>query len=280
MEDIPFYLERILEEDIPELLDYLRPGISVLDVGCGPGNLTLEVGRVISPGKVIGLDKQESSIQHATDLASSQKAENVSFLLGDAHAFDFDENSFDVVYSNTAIHSFIDPVESLKAQRRVTKPGGWVIAAGVRDWGLVNRYPPCPNWEKVWDAWAKHDELLIARHKTGEEIQLNIRAYAARMCPAWFTKAGFADLQVRIRPYLIQYHGAEEMEADPHDLLPIGGVDEFGFKESVSARVEAIVADGLLDADTLAKAKEERDRWYQDERAFGVYLFVFVAGRA
>ena len=156
----------------------------------------------------------------------------------------------------------------------------WVIAAGVRDWGLVNRYPPCPNWEKAWDAWAKHDEVLLARHKAGEEIQLNTRAHAGRMCAAWFSEVGFADLQVRIRPYLIQYRGAEEMEPSPHDLLPRGGVDEYGFKASVSARWEAIVAEGLLDADTLAKAKAERDQWYQDERAFGFYAFVFVAGRA
>ena len=156
----------------------------------------------------------------------------------------------------------------------------WVIAAGVRDWGLVNRYPPCPNWEKAWDAWAKHDEVLLARHKAGEEIQLNTRAHAGRMCAAWFSEVGFADLQVRIRPYLIQYRGAEEMEPSPHDLLPRGGVDEYGFKASVSARWEAIVAEGLLDADTLAKAKEEGDQWYQDERAFGFYVFVFVAGRA
>ena len=182
MEESQYYLDRMLEDDVPELLDYLQPGISVLDVGCGPGNLTLEVGRVVNPGKVIGLDIQESSIQYAKDLAVSQKAENVSFQLGDAHALDFDENSFDVVYSNTAFHSFIDPVEALKSQRQVTKPGGWVIAAGVRDWGLVNRYPPCPNWNKAWDAWAKHDELLLERHKAGEEIQLNTRIYAGRKC--------------------------------------------------------------------------------------------------
>ncbi len=280
MEEIP-YLDRTLEDDIHELMDYLRPGISVLDLGCGPGNLTLEVGRVISPGKVIGLDKDESIIQFATDLASSQKAENVSFMLGDAYAIDFEEHSFDIVYSHTAFHSFIDPVGSLKAQRRVTKPGGWVITAGVRDWGLVNRFPPCPNWDKAWDAWAKHDDLLLARHKAGEEVELNIRAYAGRMCAAWFSEAGFEELQVQVRPYLVQYHGAEEMEASVHDLLPIGaGVDQYGHKAGVSERLEAIVAEGLLDAETLAKAKEERDRWYQDVRAFGVYLFVFVAGRA
>ena len=279
MGDVP-HLDRTLKQNLPELMGYLRPGIAVLDVGCGPGNLTLEVGHVVNPGTVIGLDRDESYIRYAKDLATSHKAENVSFVLGDAYMLDFDENSFDVVYSHTVLHSFIDPVVALKAQRRVAKPGGWVIAAGVRDWGLVNRYPPCPNWDKAWDAWAKHDELLFARHKTGEEIQLNTRAHAGRMCAAWFSEAGFADLRVRIRPYSVQYRGAEEMEATAHDLLPLGGADPYGWNAKVSATWEAIVAEGLLDAATLDKAMEERDQWYQDERAFGFYAFVSIAGRA
>jgi SAM-dependent methyltransferase len=194
---------------------------------------------------------------------SSHKAENVSFVIGDAYVVDFDENSFDVVYSYTAFHSFIDPVEALKAQRRVSKPDGWVIAVGVRDWGLVNRYPPCPNWEKAWGAWVKHDEVLLARPKADEETRLNTRAHAGRMCAAWFSEVGFADHQVRTRPYSVQYRGAEEMEAPAHNLLPIGGVDEYGWNASVSARWEAIIAECLPDADTLDKAKEEGDQWYQ-----------------
>lgn len=265
---------------MPEILDYLRPGMTVLDVGCGPGNLTLDVGRVISPGKVIGLDVNETSIQHATELASSRKVENVTFMLDDAHTIDFDENSFDVVYSHTAFHSFIDPVKALIAQRRVTKPDGWIIAAGVRDWGLVNRYPSCPNWDKAHDAWAQHDEILLSRHKAGEQIQFNTRIYAGRKCAGWFTEAGLQDLHIRIRPYQVQYQGADEMERSPHDLLPISGDDEYGFYASVRARWDAIVAEDLIDTDTLAKACEERDQWYQNDHAFGFYVFVFVAGRA
>jgi hypothetical protein len=86
------------------------------------------------------------------------------------------------------------------------------------------------------------------------------------------TKCGLDHTQFSI--------GAEEMKAPAHNLLPIGGVDEYGWNASVSARWEAIIAEGLLDAGTLAKAKEERDQWYQDERAFGFYVFVFVAGQA
>jgi hypothetical protein len=43
MNEIPFYLTRTIEEYIPEIMDYLRPDIGVLYVGCRPGNLTLDV---------------------------------------------------------------------------------------------------------------------------------------------------------------------------------------------------------------------------------------------
>ena len=50
------YGERSLETMFPELKTYLTAGARVLDVGCGPGNLTLDVAQEVHPGSVIGID--------------------------------------------------------------------------------------------------------------------------------------------------------------------------------------------------------------------------------
>jgi SAM-dependent methyltransferase len=278
MKSIP-YLERTLENNFPELKPYLRPGVKVLDIGCGPGNLTIGVAQAIYPGTVVGLDVKQERIEQAATLASQEETDNVSFEVGDVHNLKYADESFDVVYSHTAFHSFVDPLQALAEQRRVTTKGGWVIAAGVRDWGLVNRYPACPYWDMAWDAWARHDEALLNRYRSGEEVDLVIRAHAGRMCHGWFREAGLTDLKVLVKAYKVQYSGAEGMEPMAHDLLPSDAMDNYGHVAAVTNRWKQIIDDGFLDEATLARACEERDAWYTDPDAFGFYAFVLVAGK-
>jgi len=53
------YLGRTLDENVPELKPYLRPGANVLDVGCDPGTITLGVAEAVKPGEVVGIDLDE-----------------------------------------------------------------------------------------------------------------------------------------------------------------------------------------------------------------------------
>ena len=57
--------ERTLGKSAPELLPYLKPGMSVLDVGCGPGTLTMEVANIVAPGQVVGTDLVENRLSSA-----------------------------------------------------------------------------------------------------------------------------------------------------------------------------------------------------------------------
>ena len=145
--------ERTLESEIPQLESFLKSGMKVLDVGCGPGTITLGVAEAVNPGTVVGIDPRSDFVDMGRKRgALSKHPGNISFQVGDSHRLDFPDETFDVVYSNTVIHFFLDPVLALKEQKRVTKKGGWVIASGVRDWGGVTVNLPSPNWEKVLEA--------------------------------------------------------------------------------------------------------------------------------
>ena len=75
-----------LDEDIPELKQFLQPGAKVLDVGCGPGTITLGVASVVDPGEVVGVDPAKDRVDAALEL-STQVAYpiNVTFRIGDSH---------------------------------------------------------------------------------------------------------------------------------------------------------------------------------------------------
>ncbi len=81
----------------------------------------------------------------------------LSTIVGDSHALDFADGTWDLVYSHTVVHFFLDPVSALKEQRRVTKPGGLVIVSGVREMVYSMRFPACPNWDKT----AKPDDVSM-----------------------------------------------------------------------------------------------------------------------
>ena len=78
--DCPEISDRTLEQDIPELKEYLQSGAAVLDIGCGSGTITLDVAEAVSPGQVIGIDPKEKRINIAHEwLAQHPSISNASF---------------------------------------------------------------------------------------------------------------------------------------------------------------------------------------------------------
>ena len=172
--------ERTLEDDIPELVDYIRPGYRVLDVGCGSGTVTLDVANAVKPGIIIGIDPVEYAVECAQKFATKRKIKNATFQTGDGYHLPFEDASFDVVFSNTVLHYFNDPLRALKQQLRLVKPGGWLVAAGVREWGMVRRYPRCPSWDAVFDearSWANscgYEQTIDSL--TTDDLALKVKA--------------------------------------------------------------------------------------------------------
>ena len=62
-------------------IPYLRPGMSVLDVGCGPGSITIELAKAVSPGTVVGIDIDPAAVQLARKSAADAGVSNISFGL-------------------------------------------------------------------------------------------------------------------------------------------------------------------------------------------------------
>jgi ubiquinone/menaquinone biosynthesis C-methylase UbiE len=63
---------RTLTTDIPELMPFLKPGMNVLNVGCGYGTITMGVAEIVTPGDVVGLDSGKKYIDEAREWAAAR----------------------------------------------------------------------------------------------------------------------------------------------------------------------------------------------------------------
>ena len=119
---------------------YLRPhlvvGASVLDVGCGPGTITVDIARHVAPGPVLGIDASADVI--AT--ASASAPDGVHFATGDVYALEQADDSVDVVHAHQVLQHLADPVVALREMRRVCRPTG-VVAARDAIYRAMSWYP-------------------------------------------------------------------------------------------------------------------------------------------
>jgi SAM-dependent methyltransferase len=110
------------------LLPRLTPGQTLLDVGCGPGTLTVDLARSVAPGRVVGIDSAPAVVDEARRVATASGVEGVTFEVADLFALPFPDGTFDVVHAHQVLQHVADPVRALIEMRRVCRPGGLVAA--------------------------------------------------------------------------------------------------------------------------------------------------------
>ncbi len=100
-----------------------RSGEHVLDVGCGGGETTAEIGRRVGPGgRVLGVDISEPLAEHARQLAEGLG--QVEIRVTDAQITPFEVNEFDALFSRFGVMFFADPEAAFSNLRRALRPGG------------------------------------------------------------------------------------------------------------------------------------------------------------
>lgn len=121
---------RTLAGQLPFLLPHLRPGLSAVDCGCGPGSITTDLAERVAPGRAVGVDIEPRQIATAKELAAARGVGNVTFQVASAYELPFDAASFDVAVACFVIEHLSEPVRALRELRRVLRPGG---VAAIKD---------------------------------------------------------------------------------------------------------------------------------------------------
>jgi len=171
---------RTAENSAGYLLPHLRRGMSLLDVGAGPGTITADLARLVEPGRTTALEATEAAID-ITKATFAKLDVQVDFAVGDVHALDLPDDTYDVVHAHQVLQHVADPVQALKEMRRVCKPGG-IVAVRDSDYHGFVWYPELPELDE-WMALYQR----MARANGGEPD-------AGRRLPAWALEASFEQV--------------------------------------------------------------------------------------
>jgi SAM-dependent methyltransferase len=106
----------------------VRPGESVLDVGCGAGGSSFALAAAAGPsGRVHGLDISAPLVEHAEARRRALGLEGVSFEIGDAERFDFAPGSYDLAASRFGVMFFADPAAAFRNIGRALRRDGRLV---------------------------------------------------------------------------------------------------------------------------------------------------------
>lgn len=159
------------------LLNSILPDMQICDIGCGPGSITMDLAALVPKGRVLGIDMGQDVVEKARSRAQERGIKNVGFQVGDAHALDFPDHTFDVVHGHQVLQHIADPVSALREWCRITKPGG-IVACREADSGTATHYPETKAITNFTDMYN-----TMARSRGGEPN-------GARHLIAWARESG------------------------------------------------------------------------------------------
>lgn len=245
---------RTLERDHRYLATLLRPGLAVLDVGCGTGAITSGIAKAVGPdGHVIGIDRDAALLELARQEHS--RLSNCAFAHRDATSLDF-HSQFDIVTAARTLQWIAQPGLAVSNMRKATKPSGTLVILDYNHAG--NGWEPDPpiEFRRFYSAF------LVWRQSNHWDNEM------ASHLPELFRSAGVIDIQSHIQDEVVER-----------------GESEFAERTALWSEVienvgEQIVNAGLCTDTQLREARECYDFWIKTELARQLLAMRVVTGIA
>jgi SAM-dependent methyltransferase len=222
--------QRRVEVEGAFVLPHLKSTDKILDVGCGPGTITVGFAKRVSQGSVTGVDLSQSVLDQALAFNSESEspATNVIFEIGNVvEGLKYADDTFDIVFCSQTLLHISEPVKALKEMRRVCKPGGF-IAARESDFPF-RWYPYLPGLQLA-DKYI-YEQIMGATslpHPQSPPLQPNARCGSS--VHVWAREAGFDPAKMK------KGVGADVMASEEERKswagMWLGRIDQGGMKDT------------------------------------------------
>lgn len=171
----------------------LKPGLRVLDVGCGPGKTTSIFNNMVQPGGcTVGIDYSRDRINYAKKHYGQK--EGMDFFVRDFMESMKDIGSFDIVWVRFILEYFRkDSLQLVNNLKQCLKPGGWLCLVDL-DYNCLNHY----------ELPAKMEEMLQIMMKYMER-KFNFDPYAGRKLYSYLYDSGFEHIKVHVTAHHLFY---------------------------------------------------------------------------
>ncbi|WP_139415451.1 class I SAM-dependent methyltransferase [Agromyces laixinhei] len=221
------------------LLPLLKPTDRLLDVGAGPGTITVDLAEVVDAVTATEVGLEELRLTRAT--VAERGATNIHLQVADVHALEFPDASFEVTHVHQVLQHVADPVQALRELARVTAPGG-IVAARDSDYSGFCWWPRLPLLDKWLDLYR-----TAARANGGEPD-------AGRRLLSWAHAAGLTNVTATSSTWCY---------ATEKERAWWGGMWADRILDSAIAR--QITSTGLATAAELQEISEAWKEWADDE---------------
>jgi ubiquinone/menaquinone biosynthesis C-methylase UbiE len=156
----------------------LAPGMTCLDLGCGGGDVTLQLAALVGPqGQVVGMDMDETTLELARQSAARLGLTNVQFRRLNVQGW-VDESQFDCIYARFLLSHLTDPPGVLRQMWRAVRPGGVAVVEDIECAGHFC-YPTCA----AFDAYVRLYRAAAAR--LGADADIGPKLYGMLLDAGW-----------------------------------------------------------------------------------------------
>ena len=227
----------------------LRDGMSVLDLGSGPGFIAEKLLEMLPSSSITCLDIDPSLIADAQAYLQDKGGDRVRFVVASVTETTLPDDSFDFVYARLLFQHLPDPVRAAKEVWRILKPGGKFVIYDIDDAMSGVTSPEIPEWPTILERFAQVQAAQGGNRYIGRELWRVLDA------------AGFRNLDLEVTATHSDALGIEPFlpQMDPDRLLPL-------------------VQMGIFPEEEMERIRASHDRFLESPNPYILMLSLMVGG--